>query len=164
MQRQSTAADVNEIKINISSHYDSPISRRSASSNKDNKYESSPTELSEPVNIFTETSGNVSEKTINNDDHIIDVTKSINDMVAIKNECNNSANRQSNVKKRDTNICDVLWHNVSLVAWPAIDINTLIRQVVGVGPMRQLVTTETQTEIIDRDVVYQKQDSSEIIL
>lgn len=170
MQRQSTTADVNDVKINMSSHYDSPISRRSASSNNDikkldySKTDTSPKELPEVVNICIENPVNIPMQKINNDDHIIDVVKSNNDMITIKNECNNSASRQSNVKKKDTSICDVLWHSVSLVAWPAIDINTLIQQVVGVGQMRQLVTTETQTDIIDCDVVYKKQDSAEIIL
>lgn len=168
MQRQSTTADVNDVKISISSHYDSPVSRRSTSSNDSKeldyrKPEVSPKQLPEVV-IRTDKPVTIPIQDINNDDHMIDVTKSVNDMVTIKNECNNSANRQSNVKKKDTNICDVLWHSVSLVAWPAIDINTLIQQVVGVGQMRQMVTTEKQTDIIDCDIVYKKQESAEIIL
>lgn len=170
MQRLSTTVDVNDVKITVSSHHGSPsLSRRSTNESKEfdynSKTETSPKELSEEVNIIDKPV-TIPIQEISNDDHTIDVTKSVNDMVTIKNDCNSSANRQSSVKKKDnTHICDVLWHSVSLVAWPAIDINTLIQQVVGVGQMRQMVTTETQTDIIDCDVVYKKpQESAEIIL
>lgn len=166
MQRQSTTVDVNDVKINVSSHCGgSPaLSRRSISSNNESKTATSPNELPVVVNIIEKPVTIPIDKEIDNDAHTIDVTKSVNDMVTMKNECNNSATRQSSVKKKDTHICDVLWHSVSLVAWPAIDINTLIQQVVGVGQMRQMRTTETQTDIIDCDVVHKKQESAEIIL
>lgn len=117
MQRQSTTVDVNDVKINVSSHYHSPsLSRRSTSSNNESKeldctskIETSPKEASEVVNICIEKPVILPLQEINNDsDNTIDETKSINDMVTVKNECNNSANRQSSVKKKDTHICDVL--------------------------------------------------------
>lgn len=176
MQRQSTTVDVNDVKINVSSQYGSPsLSRRSTSSNNESKELEFNSKTETSLNVVVPEAVNIIEKPvtipiqeINNDDdddQTIDVTKSVNDMVTIKNECNSSATRQSSVKKKDTHICDVLWHSVSLVAWPAININTLIQQVVGVGQMRQMVTTETQTDIIDCDVVYKKPlESAEIIL
>lgn len=174
-----SAVDVSDVKICVSSHYGSPTSngrhRRSTTSSNtaineldpNGKSETSPNELPEIVDKCEEKPViiPIQDSTTNNDDHTIDGTKPINDMVTMKNECNDSANRQSSVKKKgnNTNVCDVLWHSVSLVAWPAIDINTIIQQqVVGVDQM--MVTTETQTDIIDCDVANKKQDCAEIIL
>lgn len=157
---------MNDVKINVSSHYDSPsLSRRSTNgSNNDSKPERSPTELPEVINLCTEKPVTIPIQPDINNDNTIDTTKPINDAVTIKNECNNSAKRQSSVKKKDTHICDVLWRSVSLVAWPAININTFIQQVVGVGQLHQMVAADTQADKMDCDVVYKKQDSAEIIL
>ncbi|KAG4072325.1 hypothetical protein HA402_004257 [Bradysia odoriphaga] len=75
-----------------------------------NKYETSPNELPAIINKCEEKPVIIPIQDINNDDHTIDATKPINDMVTIKNECNNSVNRQSSVKKKgnNTNVCDVL--------------------------------------------------------
>lgn len=115
-QHQSDTTDVNDVKINVSSHYDSPsLSRRSTSSNNESKeldvnckVETSPRELTEVVNIRIEKPVTIPIQDTNNDDHAIDVTKPVNDMVTIKNECNNSTRRQSSGKKKDTHICNVL--------------------------------------------------------
>lgn len=117
MQRQSITVDVNDVKIYVSSHYDSPsLSRHSISSTNNeskeldykNQTEISPIEKQEVINLCTEKPVTIPIQDTNNDNKI-DVTKSANDVVTIKNECNNSANRQSSVKKKDTaHICDVL--------------------------------------------------------
>lgn len=165
---------MSDVRICVSSQYNSPPSdgrrRRITSSNTElneldsnSKCDTSPIELTEMVSKCEEKPVIIPIQDTNNDHHTMDATKPINDMVTTKNECSNGASRQSSVKKKgnNTNVCDVLWHSVSLVAWPAIDINTIIQQVVGA---HQMVTAETQTDIIDCDVANKKQDCAEIIL
>lgn len=108
--QQST--DVNNVKIDVSSHYHSPSlsssrRRRSISSTG----ETSPNEPPEVISLCLDKKPVLIpiQPEINNDDPVIDITKPINDKVTIRNECN--ANRQSSVNKKSdnrNNICDVL--------------------------------------------------------
>lgn len=80
----------------------------------------------------------------------------------------NKTSRENSIKKmeitttRDVRVKDILWHSVSLVAWPAIDMNALLQQTI-VTNRREMVSAETQTEIFHCDVIF-IQETPEIIL
>lgn len=114
MHHQSITVDEKDVKIIVSSHYESPSLNRPLSRNSvdkelehNSKFETSPNELLPTVICAEKPVTVVPIQEINNDAHTNDIgTKTMNDTVTIRNE---RANRQSNVKKKDnTNVCDVL--------------------------------------------------------